>query len=73
MSDVQRPTPKAFAHRGGQAEQAFNCECRSQRELIVIFVRADPEPIVMTSPLASQSAIAPTNFGRVNAAFLAEA
>lgn len=45
----------------------------SQLEIIVILVSADPEPIITASPLARERAIAATDLGGVNAAFLAEA
>lgn len=45
----------------------------SQLEIIVILVSADPEPIVTASPLAGERAIAATDLGGINAAFLAEA
>ena len=45
----------------------------SQLEIIVILVSADPEPIITTFPLARERAIAATDLGGINAAFLAEA
>ena len=45
---------------------------RSQSKLIIILVCADPEPVVMAISLASESAIASTDLGGVNAAFFAE-
>jgi hypothetical protein len=38
-------------------------------ELIVFLVRANPEPVVMTIPLTSQRAIAPTNLDGKDRAF----
>ncbi len=76
--------PPSSRSRGTTAWQANKHECRapapdanggreSQPELIVIFVRADPEPIVMSFPLAGERPIAATDFGGVNASLLAEA
>lgn len=46
---------------------------RSKLEIIVILMRADPEPVVMALPLAGESAIGATDLGGVNTAFLAKA
>ena len=42
-------------------------------QLIVILVGANPEPIIVAVALASDGAIATTDFDSVNTAFLAEA
>ena len=44
----------------------------SETEVVVFFVGADPKPVVISVPLASEGAIAATHFNRVNAAFLLE-
>src|SRR6266513_5069805 len=44
---------------------------RSKLKIIVILMRADPEPVVMALPLAGESAIAATDLSGVNAPFLA--
>ena len=41
-------------------------------ELIVILMCADPEPVVITVPLASKSAIVVADFNSVNFTFLAK-
>jgi hypothetical protein len=46
---------------------------RLQLKFIVIFVCADPEPVVMAISLAGESAIAATDLDGVNAAFLTKA
>ncbi len=45
---------------------------RSKSEIVVILVRADPEPVKMALAFASHGAVATTNLDGVNAAFLAE-
>jgi hypothetical protein len=44
----------------------------SQFEIIVVLVRANPEPEVIAIPLTSESPITASNFRRVNGAFLLE-
>jgi hypothetical protein len=46
---------------------------RSKLKIIVILMRADPEPVVIALPLAGESAPAATDLSGVNAAFLAKA
>jgi hypothetical protein len=55
--------------RTPRAEDGQNLEL----ELIVLLMCADPEPVVMTVPLASQCTVAPTDLDSVNCAFLAKA
>jgi hypothetical protein len=41
----------------------------SETEVVVFFVGADPEPMVIAAPLPSDGTIAPTDFNAVDAAF----
>jgi len=45
----------------------------SKLEIIVILMRANPEPVVPTISLAGEGAIAATNLGGIDPPFLAEA
>jgi hypothetical protein len=41
-------------------------------KLVIFLMRADPKPVIMTLPLASDGAVAPAYFNCVNLAFLGE-
>ena len=45
----------------------------SKSEFVIFLVRADPEPEIIAVALASDGAIAATDFGGVNSAFLLKA
>jgi hypothetical protein len=57
----------------GQADVFAQRPDRLKSKVIVGLVRADPEPVEFAVALSGEGAVAPTNFGGVNAAFFLQA